>query len=300
MKVSYRILAGFVAVLSLTAFVSVVGWQSLEQSSGGFETERTGLRALVRLGQTVKTELHGRLVGDLDAADDVQAGLAEIEATLAVLAQRPGLRQPVAAAQEAIATYRADYEAFLANARAVRTAEAQVVTLDAELGGIIAGVVEERVGQLQAARDSAHAAMEKRDHADALAQALTAVNQGLSKSSKALEDVERENTEARSLRAGAEIKALGAMVQRLIDADQGSGLVDAAVLTGRWTACSRRSKPSKTARLSSAPYRPNRPPPRPRWTRQRQSWRIKSPPTVRRRRMTLQPGARPGRHRRPC
>jgi len=225
-KVATRVFAGFLAVVFLTVLVSVIGWQSLEQSNSGFLIERTGLSAAVRLGQTVKTEMHGRLTGDPNATERVRNGLADIERTLAGLAERPNLRQPVAAAQQAIETYRDNHDAFLTSAQAVRDTEAQVVTLDAELGQVIAGVVDNRATRLEEARNSAHAAMEKRNQAEALEDALHAVNQGLSSSTNALERYLSQNTEGRSELAGAEIKALATMVERLIKADPNGTMVD--------------------------------------------------------------------------
>jgi len=225
-RVATRVFAGFLAVVCLTVLVSVIGWQSLEQSNSGFLIERAGLSAAVRLGQTVKTEMHGRLTGDPNATERVRDGLADIEQTLASLAERPNLRQPVAAAQQAIETYRNNHDAFLASAQAVQDTEAQVVTLDAELGQVIAGVVDNRAARLEEARSGAHAAMEKRNQAEALEDALHAVNQGLSSSTNALERYLSENTEGRSKLAGAEIKALATMVERLIKADPNGTMVD--------------------------------------------------------------------------
>jgi len=240
MKVSFRILAGFLAVLLLTIVVAVVGWQSLEQSDNGFNTERTGLRALVRLGDTVTTEMQGRLVGDLQDRDGgsnraVQEGLAEIERTLAGLADREDLRESVAAARRPITTYRHNHQAYLDNAQAVRATEARVVTVVDELGTVIAGVVEDRATRLEQARADAHAAMDKRDRADVLAAALQAVNDGLGAVTLALRHYEAENVEGHGTRARAETVALGNMVERLISAGQEGGMVNGEILEAAMT-----------------------------------------------------------------
>ncbi|KAA5606721.1 methyl-accepting chemotaxis protein [Roseospira marina] len=226
MKVSTRVLAGFLTVLFLTVLVAAIGWQALEHSTIGVQTERTGLRALVRFGETVETEMQARLDGTFSGAGAVRDGLDAMEETVAGLADREDLRAAAAAAREAIATYRAHFEAVRTGTQAVRATETRVVALNAELGAVIADIVDDRTQRLDAARTSARAAITGRDQADTLAKALQAVSTGLTATTAALNRFLSANTEDQGHLAHAEASALDTMVGRLIDADPTGTLVD--------------------------------------------------------------------------
>jgi len=197
LKVSVRILIGFLFVLFLTVMVAMVGWRALVQSDRGFGTERVGLDALVVLGRTDKAELLGRADDGDGAAAAVRDGLAAIERDLAALADNPKLADQVHVARQAVSLYRDNYATFQDSSRTVDQSAAAILALGDELKAIVVAEVARRNKRLEQARENVRTANEDRNRADSLRDRVRAMDDALAALSLAFERSLSENTEDR-------------------------------------------------------------------------------------------------------
>jgi len=216
-NVSTRIVTGFLVVLFLTTAVAVVGWQALEQSNKGFDVERAGLRALELVGETVKTELRGRLTDDLTVGQDVEQTLDGVLATLDELAQHEAMAGSVEDARAAVERYRENFNTYVQRATAVRVQQMGVVSLESALGDIISEVVNDSAESLRSAREAAGTALHERDRADVLSTAMQRVTEGVVAATQALDRYQMDNREGRAIQAESEIEALAKATADLIN-----------------------------------------------------------------------------------
>ncbi len=219
LTVSTRILIGFLGVLSLTVAVAVVGWGALEQVDTALKSERASSAALVRLGDTVKQELRGRL--DATVAPEAQAGvlngLNEINARLDTLATRDAIDAQVSNARAAVEQYRTDFQDFRRSEEDMRAAGESVVAVEAILSGTLADVIAQRVERLEKTRADAVAAMTDQNTANALMNAAGTVETAVADAATGIERYRHDNDPETAQAAAAAVANLVATLDRLSD-----------------------------------------------------------------------------------
>ncbi|MBB4267157.1 methyl-accepting chemotaxis protein [Roseospira visakhapatnamensis] len=231
MKVSARVLVGFIFILFLTVMVAVVGWRALEQINHGFETERIGTDALIRLGETDNAELLGRYNDGADADRLVRVGLAAIEDDLDALAMHPELAAEVETARRAVDVYRENYEAFQARSDAVSRAAERILVLGAELDEVITGEVDRRTERLDQARGNVQTANNDRNRSDALRNRVRAMEDALAALSLSFERTLAQNVVVNAAALAEDLAALDDATAGLGNAVTSVDAVDTADLT---------------------------------------------------------------------
>jgi len=230
-KVSARILYGFLIILVLTGLVAVVGWTALEQSKRGFETERTGLGALISLGKTDNAEVLARLDPRFDSLPPVTEGLEAIRTSLETLAEKPALRDQVEDAQQAVTRYRENFSAVRESSESVVRAAESILALGQNLKQVVAGEVERRNERLEQARHNVEEANQDRDRSDTLRNRVDAMDTALSATSLAFERLQNDNAVDKAAALNTALTDLASAVVGLTQAVETVDAVDSETLT---------------------------------------------------------------------